>query len=93
MNIGSYQAFLGFIGKDTVPMVDRLQNCVKQLNIICNCQRSRKSQKSEECNKIYIDLVNSTVGNLIDYLKTKTTDSEIIFSHNGSHEIKRIKLR
>lgn len=93
MNIGSYQAFLGFIGKDSVPMVDRLQNCVKQLNGICSCQRSRKSQKAEECNKIYIDLVNSTIGNLVDYLKTKTTDNEIIFSHNGNHEIKIIKLR
>jgi len=93
MIISNYQSFLGFIGKDSVHMVDKLQNSVKQLNGICNCQRSRKSQKSEECNKIYIEIVSTTLNNLTDYLRTKTTDNEIVFSHNSNHEINRIKLR
>lgn len=93
MNINGYQDFLSKFGNDNISAIDPLKNCYAVLQKICSCQKQRKTNKSEECNKIYINIVNSTIVNMTDYLKTKTTDQEIIFYHNGSHEIKRIKLR
>ena len=93
MIIGNYQAFNAFIGKDNIQNIDSLRNCIAQLNKICSCQKQKKNQKSEECNNIYIMLVNNNIASMIDYLRTKTTDSEIVFNHNSHHEIRRIKLR
>jgi len=93
MNIGGYQDFLNKFGKDNIPTVEPLKVCYDSVQKICNCQKQRKINKSEECNNIYINIINFTISNMVEYLKTKTTDSEIIFYHNGSHEIKRIKLR
>jgi hypothetical protein len=93
MIIGNYQEFINIFGNDNISQFNTLKNCISVLNKICSCQRQRKAIKAEECNILYINLVNSTVVNMIDYLKLKTSDSEIIFYHNGSHEIKRIKLR
>lgn len=93
MTIGGYQAFINFIGSDNIPSLRGLKDCIEQVNKICSCQKQRKATKSEECNSMYIDLVKSIMPNMVEYLRTKTTDSEIIFHHNGSHEILRIKLR
>jgi hypothetical protein len=93
MTVGGYQDFINKFGADNIPSIDNLKNCLLILGKICNCQKQRKHLKSEECNKVYINLINSTISNMVDYLKTKTTDDEIIFYYNGSHEIKRIKLR
>jgi hypothetical protein len=93
MIIGSYQSLISFIGTDNIPAIGPLKNCVAQLNKICSCQKQRKGQKSEECNKLYIDIVNNTISSMIDYLKSKTTDSEIVFSHNSHHIIKKVTLR
>lgn len=93
MIVGGYQDFINKFGNDNISSIDNLKNCLLILGKICNCQKQRKHLKSEECNKVYINLVNSTISNMIEYLRTKTTDDEIIFYHNGSHEIKRIKLR
>lgn len=92
MNVNGYQDFLNKFGNDNVTEFNNLKNCALTLHKLCNCQKQRKIAKSEECNKIYINLVNSTIGNLLDYLRTKTEDSEIIFS-SSSHELKRFKLR
>ena len=56
-------------------------------------RKQRKAIKAEECNNLYINLINSAISNMADYLRTKTTDNEIIFYQVGNHEIKRIKLR
>lgn len=93
MTVGGYQDFINKFGNDNISSFSDLKNCVAVLSKICNCQKQRKSIKSEECNKKYITLVQTVVSGLVDYLKTKTTDSEIIFYHNGPHEILRIKLR
>lgn len=93
MTIGNYQSFNNFVANDNVNEFNSLKNCIAVLNKICNCQKQRKAAKSEECNNIYINIINNNVSNMIDYFRTKTTDDEIIFYHNGSHEIKRIKLR
>jgi len=93
MNVGGYQDFINKFGNDNISFFNPLKNCQSVLNKICNCQKQRKALKSEECNNLYINTINSSVSNLVEYFKTKTTDPEIVFYHNGSHEIKRIKLR
>lgn len=93
MTIGGYQAFINFIGKDSVPGIERIQLCVSLLNKICSCQKHRKQVKSEECNNTYITIVKTTMPKMEDYLRTKTLDKEIIFYTNGVHEILRVKLR
>ena len=93
MTIGSYQALVNFVGSDNVPVVSRLKDCLMQLNKICSCQKQRKGQKSEECNTLYINTVISHSSELVEYFKTKTNDGEVVFSHNGCHVIKTIKLR
>lgn len=92
MNVNGYQDFINKFGNDNIVAFDSLKNCVLTLNKICNCQKQRKIIKSNECNNIYINLVKTTMTNMVGYLQSKTSDSEIIFYHNGSHEIKRIKL-
>lgn len=93
MTVSGYQDFINKFGNDNITAFEPLKGCIHVLNKICACQKQRKSAKAEECNNFYINLVSSTVVNMVDYLRTKTTDGEIIFYHNGSHEIKRIKLR
>lgn len=93
MIVNGYQDFLSKFGGDNISAIDPLRNCQAVLQKICSCQKQRKSNKSEECNRIYINIVSSVIVNMSDYLKTKTTDQEIIFYHNGCHEIKRVKLR
>jgi hypothetical protein len=93
MTVSGYQDFINKFGNDNISAFDGLKNCIVICNKICNCQKQRKAVKSEECNNIYINLINSTITGLIDYLRTKTTDNDIVFYHNSSHEIKRIKLR
>jgi len=93
MNINGCLDLINKFGNDNVPVFSQLKNCISVVNKICSCQRQRKAIKSEECNNLYINIINSSANNLIEYFKTKTTDPEIIFYHNGSHEIKRIRLR
>jgi len=93
MTVNGYQDFINKFGNDNISAFESLKSCIQICNKICNCQKQRKAIKSEECNQIYINLVNTAVSNMVDYLRTKTTDNEIIFYQVGSHEIKRIKLR
>ena len=93
MNIGSYQACLNFIGQDQIASLSNLRDCVTQLSKICNCQKSRKSQKSAECNVLYINFASKVAPTMIEYLKTKTNDSTIVFTHGSNHVISTITLR
>ena len=93
MNIGSHQALVNLIGSEHIVSMDRLKDCIQQVNKICSCQKQRKNQKHEECNVLYINFVISHASDLIDHFRTKTTDDEIIFSHGSNHVIKTIKLR
>jgi len=93
MIIGSYVAFNNFVSKDNIGTFAILTNCVQTFDKICSCQKQRKSIKHDECNNIYINLVNSVAPSLIDYFRTKTTDEEIIFYHNGHNLITKLKLR
>jgi len=93
MNIGSYQSCLNFIGQDQIASLTNLRDCVMQLSKICNCQKSRKSQKSEECNVLYINFASKVAPTMVDYFKTKTDDSTIVFSHGSNHVISTITLR
>ena len=93
MNIGSHQALVNLIGSEHIVSIDRLKDCLQQVNKICSCKKQRKNQKHEECNVLYINFVISHASDLIDYFRTKTTDNEIIFSHGSNHIIKTIKLR
>ena len=93
MNIGSYQACLNFFGSDQTPALNNLRDCVTQLGKLCNCQKARKTQKSEECNVLYINFASRTAPNMVEYLKTKTTDSTITFTHGSNHVIYTITLR
>lgn len=93
MNIGSHQALVNLLSSEHIVSMDRLKDCLQQVNKICSCQKQRKNQKHEECNVLYINFVISHASDLIDYFRTKTTDNEIIFSHGSNHVIKTIKLR
>jgi hypothetical protein len=93
MNIGSHQALVNLLASEHIVSMDRLKDCLQQVNKICSCQKQRKNQKHEECNVLYINFVISHASDLIDYFRTKTTDNEIIFSHGSNHVIKTIKLR
>lgn len=93
MVITGGQSLLNFIGNDNIQNITSLRDCINQANKICGCQKQRKANKFEECDKIYVSIVNNTLYNLIEYLQTKTNDEEIIFYHHGHHQIKRIKLR
>lgn len=93
MIVNGYQDFLNKFGNDNIPGITSLKNCQGVLQKICSCQKQRKAIKSEECNKIYINIVQSTIVHMSDHLMSKTNDQEIIFYNNGSHEIKRVKLR
>lgn len=91
MTISSAQALLDFIGTDSISSIDNLRNCFYQFKKICSCQKTKKRQKSEECNNLYIQTVNELAIN-VSYLKTKTPDAEIVFSHSGGHVIKKVSL-
>lgn len=93
MNIGSYQACLSFIGSDQISSLNNLRECVTQVSKLCNCQKSKKVQKSEECNVLYINFASKVAPSMIDYFRTKTTDSTIIFTHGSNHVISNITLR
>jgi len=93
MIIGGHQAFMNFVGPDSIPGIERLRDCVAQMNKICKCQKHKRGVKNEQCNSFYINLVKTVMPNMIDYLKTKTSDNSIIFYHNGVHEILNVKLR
>ena len=93
MNIGSYQAFVDFTKNDNIDAFKCVKDCLAQVSKICNCQRQRKTAKSDECSKLYSGIVTNTLPNMIDFLKSKTNDSEIVFSQNGGHEIRRFTLR
>lgn len=93
MIINGYQAFFNLVNGDNINAFSSVSNCVTTLNKICNCQKARRVAKSEECNKNYINIVNTVLPTMLDYLKGKTQDGEIVFFHSGCHEIKRIKLR
>lgn len=92
MTVNGFQDFINKFGNDSVSQFNPLLNCSSVVNRICNCQKQRKAAKVEECTKIYINTVQSLTEESINYLKTKTSDTEIIFYYAGSHEIKRIKL-
>lgn len=93
MTIGSYQAFNSLVENDNIQPFNTLKECISSVNRICNCQKQRKNNKSEECNRLYIHLINTVAVNMIDYFKSKTNDNEITFTHTGPHVIKTIKLR
>lgn len=93
MNIGSYQACLNFVGNDQIPGLNNLRDCVSQLSKICNCQKSRKAQKGEECNVLYINFASTVAPNMIEYFKSKTNDATITFTHGSNHVISTITLR
>jgi hypothetical protein len=92
MNISGPQSLLNFIGSDNIPSVSNLRSCILSVGNICSCQKQKKIQKSEECNNIYIQFVNSNCAGLLEYFKSKTSDDTIIFTHGSNHEIKRFKL-
>lgn len=93
MIIGSFVALNNLVTKDNIPAFASLTNCIQSFDKICSCQKQRKTLKHDECNKIYINLVNSVVPSLLEYLRTKTADEEIIFYHNGHNLINKFKLR
>lgn len=93
MNVNGPQSLLNLIGNDNIQSVSNLRTCILSVSKICSCQKQRKSQKSEECNNIYIQFVNSHASSLIEYFKTKTTDDVIVFSHGSNHIISTIRLR
>jgi hypothetical protein len=93
MIVTSYQDFVNKFGNDNIGQFDPIKNCITVLGKICACQKQRKAFKGEECNRVYINIVNTTVPTLVEYFKTKTLDEEITFFHNGSHLIRKIKLR
>lgn len=93
MVITSGQGLVNLVDKDNLSNFISLKDCLIQANRICACQKQRKANKAEECDKIYVNIVNTVLPNMLDYLRTKTNDPDIMFYHHGHHEIKRIKLR
>jgi hypothetical protein len=93
MVITSGQSLINLVDKDNLSHFVSLKDCLIQANKICGCQKQRKINKAQECDKIYVNIVNNVLPTLLDYLRTKTIDNDIIFYHHGHHEIKRIKLR
>jgi hypothetical protein len=93
MIIGSFVALNNLTSKDNISAFAPLSNCIQTFDKICSCQKQRKTIKHDECNKIYINLVNSVVPSLLDYFRSKTSDEEIIFYHNGHNLINKFKLR
>ena len=93
MIIGNFIAFNNLVSNDKIPAFAGLNTCIETLNKICSCQKQRKTQKHTECNRNYINIVNSTIPSLLDYFRSKTSDDEIIFYHDGHNLITKIKLR
>jgi|694.fasta_scaffold23253_9 hypothetical protein len=93
MIIGSFVALNNLVSKDNIGAFAPLTNCIQTFDKICSCQKQRKTLKHDECNKIYINTVTAVAPSLVDYFKTKTTDEEIIFYHNGHNLIMKLKLR
>jgi hypothetical protein len=93
MIIGGYQSFHNLVSNDNITSFAPLKNCVATVSKICNCQKARKKIKIEECERTYINIVQGSLSNMIEYFRSKTQDSEIIFYHGGSHELLRLKLR
>lgn len=93
MIISDYQSFYNLVKDDNPYVGNLLGNCITVLNKICSCNKTRKSAKAEECNRIYIDYIQSNGNGLIEYFKTKTNDAEVIFNHNTHHLILKLKLR
>lgn len=93
MVVTSGQGLINLVDKDNLSTFVSLKDCISQAARICHCQKQRKSNKAEECDRIYVNIVNNILPTMLDYLRTKTNDPEIVFYHHGHHEIKRIKLR
>jgi len=93
MIIGDYQSFYNLIKDDNNPIAIELGECISGLSRICSCNKSRKQNKSQECNVIYIQYIKSHQNTLVEYMLTKTNDTEIVFNHSTHHQILRLKLR
>lgn len=93
MTIGSYQAFYNLIKDSQLAVAKPLGDCIHSVASICSCRQQAKNQKSDECNQLYINFINTNGEALKDYFAIKTTDSEILFNHNSHHQILKVKLR
>jgi hypothetical protein len=93
MVISSYQQFYELIKSDALPIVAPLVDCIKSANAICVCKKRQKQNRSNECNQMYIDFINSFGVANIELWKTKTTDDSITFSHNSHHVINVVNLK
>lgn len=93
MIIGDYQSFYNLIKNDNNPIAIQLGECIDGLSRICSCNKSRKQVKSQECNTLYIQYIRNHQNTLVEYMRTKTNDVEIVFNHNSHHSILKLKLR
>lgn len=93
MIIPNFQEFYNLFKDTPVPVVVELGGCINILNKICGCRKSQKQSKNEECNNLYINYVQNNKDSLIEYLKLKTNDNEVIFKHNTHYDILSLKIR
>lgn len=93
MIIGDYQSFYNLVKNDNNPIAINLGECISSLGRICSCNKTRKVEKSQECNTIYVQFIKNNQNTLAEYMRTKTNDAEIVFNHNSHHNILKLKLR
>lgn len=93
MTISTFQEFYNLLKDDPIPTIIELGNCINVLNKICGCKKSQKQSKNEECNNMYINFVKSSGNSIIENLKAKTNDNEVVFKHTTHYEIATLKIR
>lgn len=93
MTIPNFQEFYNLFKDTSTPIIVELGGCINLLNKICACRKSQRESKNEECNNLYINFVKTNSDSLIEHLKSKTEDNEVIFKHNTHYEIITLKIR
>jgi hypothetical protein len=88
MRINSFGEFNSFVIarglQNTSVPISNFTLLVKQYTSVCNCKKNTKAIKAEECNKSYINIVNSVLPTIKAKLFNNTTETTIEFYYNQS---------
>lgn len=92
MIIGNVNAFYNFVKGHNIPGLQRFMNCYGAAASMCNCQKTAKQKKINECSKLYADFIVANGNSMTIWLKSKTTDKTVVFRQNDHQDLITITL-
>lgn len=93
MIINNFQEFFRLIKDEPLPIVKSLEACITSAARICNCQRTAKLKKLDECNTIYVEYIKSNAALIANILKRKTQDTTFTFNSGNTTHIATVVIK